>query len=282
MNPMEPTQPELLGTRGRGPFAQPRIAELVADELRGRIMSGRLKDGELLPKLDDLLEEFPISKPSIREAMRILETEGLISVRRGKLGGAVVHTPKIATAAYMVGLVLQSQAMTLQDVAQSLAVLEPACVRLVAERDDAAVAVVPILQENCQKAAEHLEDGPSFTRLARVFHDRLVEHCPVRPLVVLVGVLEALWSAQEVDWADQTAADGRYPAPQLREEVIRTHEQMIDAIRSGDGAGAERLARQHLRASHAFLLKSNGEQPLSIVNSRAGSKAVREVLAMGA
>lgn len=276
MDPIEPTRPEHLTHQGRGRLAQPRIAELVADELRSRIMSGRLADGELLPKLDDLLEEFPISKPSIREAMRILETEGLISVRRGKLGGAVVHTPKIATAAYMVGLVLQSQSMTLQDVALSLAVLEPACVRLVAERDDAAVAVVPILEDNCRQAVEHLEDGPSFTRLGRSFHDRLVEHCPVRPLVVLVGVLEALWSAHEVDWADQTAADGRYPALQLRQEVIRTHEQIIEAIRSGEAAVAERLARQHLRASHAFLLEANGDQPLSIVNTRVGFKAASE------
>lgn len=276
MHPTEPTGPELLESQRKGLIAQPRIAELVADELRSRIMSGRLADGELLPKLDDLLEEFPISKPSIREAMRILETEGLISVRRGKLGGAVVHTPKVATAAYMVGLVLQSQAMTLQDVALSLAVLEPACVRLVAERDDAAVAVVPILEDNCRQAAEHLEDGPSFTRLARMFHDRLVEHCPVRPLVVLVGVLEALWSSHEVDWAKQTAADGQYPSPELRQEVIRVHEQIIEAIRSGDAAVAERLARQHLRASHAFLLRTHGHQVLSIVNTRVGFKAARQ------
>ena len=68
-----------------------RLAEQVADELRRRILGGELADGSVLPKEDELLLEFPVSKPSLREAMRILEAEGLLRVRRGKLGGAVVR-----------------------------------------------------------------------------------------------------------------------------------------------------------------------------------------------
>ena len=68
-----------------------RLAEQVADELRRRILSGELADGSVLPTEDELLVEFPISKPSLREAIRILDAEGLLSVRRGKLGGSVVH-----------------------------------------------------------------------------------------------------------------------------------------------------------------------------------------------
>jgi DNA-binding FadR family transcriptional regulator len=55
---------------------------MIADSVRRRILAGELNDGDVLPKVDDLLLEFPVSKPSIREAMRILETEGLLSVRR--------------------------------------------------------------------------------------------------------------------------------------------------------------------------------------------------------
>src|SRR5258707_5212277 len=72
---------------------QPRLAELVADELRGQITSGALRDEDMLPKFDELLQEFQVSKPSLREALRILETEGLITVRRGNVGGAIVHAP---------------------------------------------------------------------------------------------------------------------------------------------------------------------------------------------
>lgn len=258
-------------------IAQPRVAEMVADELRGRIIRGELTDGEVLPKLDDLLDQFPISRPSIREAMRILETEGLISVRRGKVGGAVVHRPTAEAAAYMVGVVMQSQAMTVEDVAEALAVLEPVCARLVAERPDAAEVVVPLLEANSAEAASHLDDGPAFTRLSRAFHDQLVGHCPARGLVLLVGILEALWSAHEVRWADQIDAGGHYPGTTLRRQVLRTHGQIIDAIRDGDPDTTERLVSQHVRAAQVFSLESGGERPLSVISSRSGFKAARDL-----
>src|SRR3954462_298831 len=90
--------------RSRAKLRQPRVAEMLADVLRDRILSGELADGDLLPKQDDLLEEFGTSKASAREAFRILETEGLVTVLRGNVGGAVVHRPKPETAAYMLGL----------------------------------------------------------------------------------------------------------------------------------------------------------------------------------
>src|SRR5688572_5934839 len=69
----------------------PHVAELVAEELRRRILDGDIADGEVLSTLDSLRSEFATSPPSMREALRILETEGLVSVRRGRNGGAVVH-----------------------------------------------------------------------------------------------------------------------------------------------------------------------------------------------
>ena len=72
---------------------QPRVAEIVASRLRDDILSGRIKEGDVLPSQDSLLSEFRVSPPALREAIHILETDGLISVRRGNVGGAVVHPP---------------------------------------------------------------------------------------------------------------------------------------------------------------------------------------------
>ena len=113
-----------------------RLAEQVADELRRRILRGELADGSILPKEDELLLQFPVSKPSLREAMRILEAEGLLRVRRGKLGGAVVRRPNAANVAYTVGLVLGSQEVGLSDVGNALLQVEPACAALCAARRD--------------------------------------------------------------------------------------------------------------------------------------------------
>ncbi len=61
--------------------------EVVAGVLRERIVNGELGDGDLLPKQDELIEEYRISRPTLREALRILEGEGLLIVRRGSVGG---------------------------------------------------------------------------------------------------------------------------------------------------------------------------------------------------
>src|SRR6478736_7209435 len=57
-----------------------RLAEAVADALRNRILNAEYADGAMLPKQEELVDEFGVSLPSVREALRSLETEGLITV----------------------------------------------------------------------------------------------------------------------------------------------------------------------------------------------------------
>ena len=100
-----------IGPEARRRLSARRIAEIVADELRRQIIDGELADGDLLPRQEVLVEQFNVSLVSLREALRILETEGLVSVRRGNRGGAVVHAPAKTSAAYMLGLLLQSESV---------------------------------------------------------------------------------------------------------------------------------------------------------------------------
>ena len=60
----------------------------VAEQLRSRILAGRFADGDVLPKIDDLSDEFGASRPAVREAFLMLEAEGLVTVKRGNVGGA--------------------------------------------------------------------------------------------------------------------------------------------------------------------------------------------------
>ena len=90
---------------------QLRIAETVAAELRNRILT---EDNYRLPIQEQLVKDFGVSYPSIREALRILETEGLVTVRRGSVGGADVHRPDEFSAAYHLGLSLQAARVTLK------------------------------------------------------------------------------------------------------------------------------------------------------------------------
>jgi GntR family transcriptional regulator, transcriptional repressor for pyruvate dehydrogenase complex len=248
-------------------LSQPRVAEMVADILRARIVDGELADGDLLPKQDDVLAEFRVSRPSIREAMRILETEGLVSVRRGNVGGAQVHAPNARSAAYMLGLVMQSERVPLADVASALRILEPACATLAASRADRNDAVVGGLRRLNDEAEEHLHDGPAFTRLAREWHGAMVDSCGNQTMLLLVGTLETVWSHHESVWADDTAAAGRYPDVKARRLVLRAHVKITDAIAAGNEELAHRSARHHLDEAQTYLLARDPETTVNITGS---------------
>lgn len=222
-----------------------RLAEQVADELRRRILRGELADGSILPKEDELLLQFPVSKPSLREAMRILEAEGLLRVRRGKLGGSVVRRPNAANVAYTVGLVLGSQEVGLSDVGNALLQVEPACAGLCAQRADRGTTVVPQLRRVHAEAVEAVEDLRLVTSASRRFHESLVALCGNQTMIILAGALEMLWSAHETSWSSRVA-DGSIVPIDERLAVLEDHRQVIDAIEAGDARGAYDLAAAHL------------------------------------
>lgn len=245
------------------------MAEVIADELRVRIVDGELADGDLLPRQEDLVQEFGVSLPSLREAMRILETEGLISVRRGNIGGAVVHRPTPQAAAFMLGLVLQSHNVVLSDLGAALRVVEPACASLCSQQADRR-AIAGRLKALTVEAAAHLDDGPEFTRISREFHDELARACGNETLRQLVGTLETLWSDYESRWADASTKRGAYPNVELRNLVVAAHTNIANAIRLGDVEAAEKATRHHLEESQQFLLENAGNQRLAITQLRGG------------
>lgn len=225
---------------------QPRLAEMVAGALRDQIVSGQLADGDSLPGLDQLVAEFAVSPPSLREALRILENEGLITVRRGNVGGAVVHRPTADTAAYMFGLVLQAEQVPVSDLAQALGHLETLCVRLCATRRDRRRAVVPELRRAHQASEAVVGDAVAFEGACQRFHDALVNLCGNRSVVLVVGALEGLWRAQQEGWAHRVSQLHEYPEPELRAAGLEAHGAIFQAIEQGHAEEAEEVARAHL------------------------------------
>lgn len=229
---------------------QPRLAEMVAETLRNRILSGELEDGSMLPKQEELLAEFGISHPPIREALRILETEGLVTVQRGNVGGAVVHRPQPSKAAYMLGLVLQSRGATLGDVLSGLIAFEPACVAACAARRDRAKTVLPRLRATLDLARESVDDAETYTGHARQFHIDLVETCGNEAMKLVAGALEALWTAHVDILARRNSQLGSFAEPEARQASVDEHEAMYRAIKGGNATLAEQLAKDHYSHPH--------------------------------
>lgn len=234
------------GGRGHSQFKPLSTAEIVAADLRRQIVAGKLADGTFLPRQNDLLDLYEVSRPSLREALRVLESEGLISIRRGKLGGAVVHRPSLHMVAQTLGLVLDSQSVSTPDLSTALNLLEPQCVGLCAARADRHKTVIPLLRDSHEYAASVIDDVQSFTVASRRFHEILVTECGNFSLTLLVGALEAVWSTRAREWAARSVETRQVPELAYRQQGLRDHEIMIAILEDGDVQGAIDEASRHL------------------------------------
>ena len=230
---------------------QPRVAEIVASRLRDDILSGRLKEGDILPSQESLFTEFGVGPPALREAIHILEVDGLVSIRRGNMGGAVVHLPSAERTAHMISMVLQSRSSTPADVSGALMHLEPICAGMCAARKDRMTEVVPYLQAEIDRQERQFEDTAQYVGNARRFHEALVARCGNEPMILLIGSLELIWSAHESSvWGD----DGGPMQHKTMRAALRDHQRLLDAIRDGNADRAVRLAQDHLAAARRNTL----------------------------
>lgn len=232
---------------------QPRVAEIVASRLRDDILSGRLKEGDVLPSQEQLLLDFGVSPPALREAIHILEVDGLVSVRRGNVGGAEVHLPSADRTAHMIGMVLQARSATPADVSEALLHLEPICAGMCAAREDRMTEVVPYLEAEIAFQEEYFDDLTAYVPNARRFHEALVSRCGNEPMILLIGSLELVWSAHESSvWSDD-GGDSAMAHKTMR-AALRDHQRLLAAVRDGNAARAVRVAQGHLAAARRNTL----------------------------
>lgn len=240
----------------RPQLRQARLAEVVADRLRDRILSGDVHDGDLLPKQEELFADFKVSRTAIREALQILETERLITVRRGNLGGAVVHAPDPDGVAYTMSLVLQSRAIELADAGLALRLLEPLAAQLCAGRTDRADTVVPRLRLANEALDLAIEAGDEIGAIeaSREFHEAVVDGCGNETMKIVLGAVETLWSAHEASWAEEAALRGDFPDPSLRRRGLDEHAEILRCIEAGDTEAVVNVSRHHLEGSQQYPL----------------------------
>jgi DNA-binding FadR family transcriptional regulator len=226
-----------------------RVGELVADALRDRILSGTVASGDRLPPQEEILKEFRVGLPSVREAMRILEVEGLVTVHRGNVGGATVHLPNEGRVAYMMAMVLESQRIQQSEVATALLWLEPICAEMCAQRADRLATTVPRLEQSLENQRSAIGD-----KAAREFHVVIVEGCENAAISLAIGGLVQLWSAQEQTWTESAAPQGHFPGKSVQRQIVAAHERIAAAIGEGNEATVARLVKAHLQAAQGFHL----------------------------
>jgi DNA-binding FadR family transcriptional regulator len=249
--------PRRSPTRERGPIREK--PQLIADELRALIVAGDLAEGDSLGHEPELIERFGVSRPSLREALRILEAEGLITVVRGASGGVVVHEPNGRMTARTAALVLQSRNVSLADVFEARSVLEPAAAGTVARsarRRSASRELAALIDEE----ERHVADPDAFGAANAAFHERLVTLAGNQTLTIVAEMLNEIVSRAV---AAVSQAAGTTQSDRTRRRGIRSQRRLVDLIADGDAAAAEEHWRAHMAVVGQVLL---GQQATTVVD----------------
>lgn len=233
----------------------------IADELRRLIVSGRLCEGDSLGHEPDLVERFGVSRPSLREALRILEAEGLISVVRGTLGGVVVHQPDERMTARTAALVLQARNVPLADVYEARTLLEPAAVRVVASlrsRRSAVAELRQLIDDEVRVITDPEAFGPANAR----FHERLLALAGNRTLTIVAEMLNEIVARAVMAFSRTGAA---LDAATHRRS-IRSQERLVSLIEAGKASEAEAHWRAHMTVVGRVLLGRSANTIVDLMN----------------
>jgi DNA-binding GntR family transcriptional regulator len=168
----------------------------------------------------------------------------------------------------MISMVLQSRGTTPDDVSGALIYLEPICARMCAARPDRLTEVVPDLREVIEAQQAEFDDVAVWNHNARRFHETLVAKCGNETMIVVIGSLEAIWSAHESSVWDE-ARQGREEVPldspmasKTRRAALRDHEKLLAAIEAGNEERAAALSAAHLTATRRSTLASSHHETI--------------------
>jgi DNA-binding FadR family transcriptional regulator len=244
----------------------PASYELVVDQIRRAIQIGRFLAGEKLPSERELADQLGVSRTTVREAMRVLQGEGMIETRRGRSGGAVVIAPETTPAERR--QVVRRRLAELENVFDYRLAIEPAAARLAAERRTRAdiatlretLAVLRAVASTPE--AEGLSPVSRFFATDAEFHDRIAQ-VTRNPLLV-----QAISDARAAMFLP---VGGVFTA--LHPDANSGHEEIFAAIESADAQGAERAMTEHVELTRQALREM--ARPSRRPSKRGGAKPAR-------
>ena len=234
-----------------GAVRSPKTAELVAGTLRRMVVDGQLKEGDFLPHEAELMRHFQVSRPTLREAVRVLESERLVEVRRGSRTGARVRVPGPEIVARPAGLLLELSGATLADVMTARIVIEPAAAKLLADNgtNDARKELARLIAD-IPGAWEAGELAHATAKL----HRRLVELSGNATLAMIAGMLHEI--SERHTAAAILGSHNAVPKAQYI-KLLRSCGRLVDLVAARNGAEAEAHWRRHMENASTALLKGH-------------------------
>ena len=241
------------------PIRIPKAAAIVANRLRRSIVHRQFKDHGALPNETELMAQYHVSRSVVREALRILESESLIEIKRGAGGGARVRHPHIGIAARPTALLLQLEGVTLQDLFEARATLEPAAVRRIATLRPP--GAIERLRQLHAKEVAVTGDPDAYSHAATLFHEEIIELAQNKTLAVIgrliVDIVDTHHRMTLIAFNGQSSNIAC-------EAVDRWHRPLIDMIEAGRVDDAVQHWENHLKRAGELALQGLG--PTTVVD----------------
>lgn len=223
----------------------PKASGLLANRLRDLIVNGRFSSGQLLPPERELVTDSGLSRGSVREALKILETEGLIEIKSGRSGGARVTLPKRDALARSAELFVRANRITLESLLDCRIAVEPMLARLAARnRTEAELAMIV---DYHRKFETSVDDVQRYRRINFEWHLAIAGASRNEPLTALMEAISTpVFEATGYEVVT---------TPETRAEAVLAHGKVVAAIQKKDEAAAARAMEKHLTSYSAILRK---------------------------
>ncbi len=220
---------------------RPKLSAQVARQIVDYIVEGDMAPGTTLPPERVMLSQLGVSRGTLREALRILEVHGLISLKPGPTGGPVVERMAGRQLGLASTLHFHMAGATFRELWEARLTVEPVMARLAAERNSPDVGEQ--LKETMERA-RHVPGDRVYVEAASEFHTTLGSMTGNRILDLYAISFSEVWNAH--------AHDLVFPEGE-RSRVFDDHEAIAQAVIDGDGERAERLMREHMRAMMEYV-----------------------------
>jgi GntR family transcriptional repressor for pyruvate dehydrogenase complex len=228
------------------PVSTGRVSADIVEQIKRAIQQGRLSPGDQLPSERDLTKQLGVSRVSVRDALRMLEANGLIEVRVGARGGAFVTAPAPDLVGEGMAHMLMLAAVSPAEVTELRLIFELALLPLACERrteDD-----LLELDAICDRAEAALKAGAHDVALSAAFHTRLAEATHNNAVALFAEsfqgpLLASLRHAQRA-------------APEMGKAGLREHRAVVDAVRVRDPDAARTIMSKHLERTARRVRRS--------------------------
>ena len=223
-----------------------RIHEEIIAQIRQELEDGRLNPGDRLPSERELSERFQVSRASVREAIRALESMGLVTIKTGE--GTYVATGSEVLLSPLTSIILQQKDVLL-DIFEARKVIEPEIAALAAQR--AGPEEILQMEEVLVDQARQIAQGDSGVEADTAFHSLLTQSTKNK---VFLRLNDAV-----VDSLRET----RERSLQIHGRAARSlagHQEILRAIRAKDSERARQAMLQHLTAIEQNVIKPSGDK----------------------